>query len=173
MAWLVLGLTLFYSTGYAQKYRCTQSKVTFFSDAAIEDISAENIKTAGLYNDQTGEVAFSIPINQFTFHKKLMQEHFNEKYMESEKFPKATFQGTITKGEGQKATAIGKLTMHGVTKDVQIVGTMESAGQTFVMKSKFIIRLEDYSIKIPQMLWQNIAEQVEVTCEFTFNPYEK
>lgn len=173
LAWLVLGLTFFCSSAGAQTHKCTQSRVMFFSDAAIEDISAVNVKSAGLYNDQTGEIVFSIPVNQFTFHKKLMQEHFNEKYMESEKYPKATFQGTITRGEGQKATAIGKMTIHGVAKDVQITGTLEPAAQTFVMKAKFIIRLEDYSIKIPQVLWQNIAEQVEVTCEFTFNPYEK
>ena len=158
---------------HAQKFVTEKTSVVFFSDAAIEDITAKNTKTAGIFNPVTGDIAFSVPIKEFQFEKSLMQEHFNEKYMESEKFPKGTFQGTITgfdaKASGsQKANAKGKLTIHGVTKEVEIPGTIEKQGDKWILNTKFVVKLEDYKIQIPQILWQNIAEQVEVTADFTF-----
>lgn len=157
----------------AQKFTSEKSFVKFFSDAAIEDIAAENTKSSSIFNETTGDVVFSIPIKEFEFEKSLMKEHFNEKYMESEQFPKSTFAGKITgyqpsaSGE-QKATATGKLTIHGVTQDVVIPGTMTNATGSLTMKAKFMVKLADYKIKIPQLLWKNIAEEVEVTVEFNF-----
>src|SRR5687768_84945 len=81
---------------FAQKYNIEKGSVSFFSDAAIEDISADNKKPSGIFNTTTGDIVFSIPINEFKFEKSLMQEHFNEKYMQSDKFPKSTFQGKVT-----------------------------------------------------------------------------
>jgi polyisoprenoid-binding protein YceI len=109
------------------------------------------------------------------FAKSLMQEHFNEKYMESEKFPKATFQGKLTgfdltKSGSQEVRAQGKLTIHGVTRDIDVPGTIEVAGKKITMKSKFMVKVADYDITIPQLLFQNIAEQVEVTVDFTYKP---
>lgn len=161
--------------GFSQKYTAEKSFVSFFSDGAIEDIAAENTKILSLLNTATGDVVFSIPVKEFEFDKSLMKEHFNEKYMETEKFPKSTFQGKISdfqsdaKGE-QQAMASGKLTMHGVTQEVQIPGTVEMVEGKIVMKSKFIVKLADYKIEIPKLLWQNIAEQVEVKIEFTYKP---
>jgi len=157
----------------AQKFTSDKSYVKFFSDAAIEDITAENTKSSSIFNETTGDVVFSIPIKEFEFAKSLMKEHFNEKYMETEQFPKSTFQGKISgyqpalSGE-QKATAIGKLTIHGVTLDVQLPGTIINANGTLTMKAKFMVKLADYKIKIPQLLWKNIAEEVEVTVEFNY-----
>jgi polyisoprenoid-binding protein YceI len=171
-------LTVFFifailTAGYGQKYSSEKSFVSFFSKAAIEDITAENTKSTSLFNESTGEIVFVIPIKDFEFAKALMKEHFNEKYMDTEKFPKATFQGKVSgfdpKGTGeQKAVADGKLSIHGVTHDVAISGTMEFQNGKIVMKSKFIVKLADYAIAIPQLLWQNIAEQVEVKVEFTY-----
>lgn len=159
----------------AQKHVAESSTVSFFSNAALEDIKAENTKTVSLFNSETGDIAFSIPINQFQFKKSLMQEHFNEKYLESDKYPKATFQGklvgySITNKTLQNVNATGKLTIHGVTKEVTIPGTVEEIDQKLLMKATFIVRLEDYKIKIPQLMWQNIAEQVEVSVSFTYKP---
>lgn len=159
----------------AQKYVLEKSVITFFSDAAIEDITAKNSKASSVFDTQTSDIAFSVPINQFQFAKKLMQEHFNEKYMESEKFPKSTFSGKMSgfdvsaKGV-QQAKANGKLTIHGVTTNVEIPGTAEVVAGKIVFKAKFIVKLADYNIKIPQLMWQNIAEQVEVTVDFTYKP---
>lgn len=162
--------------GAAQKFVTETSHVSFYSHAAIEDIRAENKKASGIFNSDTGEIAFSIPINEFQFEKSLMQEHFNEKYMESDKYPKGTFQGKIVgynkaAAEVQQVKASGKLTIHGVTRDVEIPGTIEKKSDgKLEMKAKFIVKLVDYKVKIPELLWNKVAEQVEVTVDFAFKP---
>ncbi len=163
---------------FGQKYMTEKSSVKFFSSAAVEDIAATNIMAIGMFDLETSEIAFSIPITEFKFVKSLMREHFNEKYMESEKFSKSTFQGKITGYQrgivgSQAATATGKLTIHGVTRDVVVPGTIEFASGQIVVKSKFIVKLVDYSITRPQLLWKNIAEQVEVAVDFTFIPHDE
>ena len=160
----------------AQKYITEKSKVIFFSDAPIEDIVAENKNVSGIVDLSTLQMVFSIPIMDFQFEKKLMKEHFNEKYMETEKFPKAIFQGhiinVVIKESGeQKVIAKGKLSIHGITKEVEIPGTFNiSQENKILIKSTFLIKLSDYSINIPQLLWQNIAEQVEVKLDFQLKP---
>ncbi len=173
----LFALLIVFASGQAigQKYIIEKAFVSFFSDAAIEDITADNKKASSIFNESTGEVVYSIPINEFQFEKSLMQEHFNEKYMESDRYPKSTFQGKLQgynpDGKGpQQVKATGKLTIHGVTKDVEIPGTIEKTGNRISMKSKFIVKLEDHKIAIPQLLWQNIAEQVEVTVDFLYKP---
>ena len=160
---------------WAQKYTTEKTFVTFFSDAAIEDITADNKAASGIFNSATNDIAFSIPIKEFEFAKSLMKEHFNEKYMDTEKYPKSTFRGKITGFDlnatgAQNVKATGQLTIHGETKDIDVPGTIEKQGDKLIMKSKFIVKLEDYKVKIPQLMWQNIAEQVEVSVDFTFKP---
>ena len=161
--------------GFSQKFTAESSLITFYSDAPLEAIKAQNVKAISILNLTTGDIVYSIPIQEFEFEKDLMKQHFNEKYMESDKFPKATFQGKITgytidvKG-AQDATAKGKLTMHGVTKDVELKGTIDLSSGKPVIKSTFKVLIADYSIKIPQLLWKNIAEEVEVKVEFTYKP---
>ncbi|MCX8489944.1 MAG: YceI family protein [Cyclobacteriaceae bacterium] len=167
-------LLLFVSiSGSAQKLSAEKSKVSFFSQAAIEDIKAENTKSISILNLATGEVAFSIPISDFEFEKSLMKQHFNEKYLESEKYPKSTFAGKLggfdpAKKSIQQVTAKGKLTIHGVTQEVIIPGTIDLTGNQIVAKSVFKVKLVDYKIKIPKMVWQKIAEEIEVTLEFNY-----
>jgi hypothetical protein len=165
------------STGvsYAQKFTSEKGQVTFFSDAAIEDIEAVNSIVGSLFNATTGELVYIMKIRDFVFHKALMREHFNEKYMESEKFPKATFQGKIigykpnTAGE-QKVKAVGKLAIHGVTRDIEVPGIVELVNGKMLLKAKFMVKLQDYNIKIPTLVWQNIAEEVQVTIDFIYKP---
>ncbi len=164
----MLGLSV-----YGQKYSAQQSTVSFFSDAPVEDIKAENHKAISLLNVSTGEVAISIPIKDFEFAKSLMKEHFNEKYLESDKYPKAVFQGkflnfNLDDSSEQNVTATGKLTIHGVTKEITATGTFKISTNQIAARSKFVIRLEDYKVKIPQILWNNIAEEVEVTIALTY-----
>ena len=158
----------------AQKHVLSKSEVVFFSHAAIEDITASNKGAASLFNEETGEIVFSIPIQEFKFQKRLMQEHFNEKYMESDKYPKATFQGKLSgfkaDSKSQDVHAIGKLTIHGVTRDVDITGNVQKTKDSYKMNAKFPVKLVDHKIEIPQLLWQNIAEQVEVTVTFEYKP---
>jgi polyisoprenoid-binding protein YceI len=162
----------------AQKYKVDKSSLVFYSHATVEDITAKNTESSSILDIETGEIAFSIPIKEFKFSKSLMKDHFNEKYMETEKFPKSTFQGTITGYQAlttgiQPVKAIGKLTIHGVVKDLEVPGTLEISADKINLKSKFIVKLEDYDVPRPQLLWKNIAEQVEVTLDFTFIPHEK
>jgi hypothetical protein len=161
--------------GYAQKFTTEKGHISFYSDAAIEDIEAVNSIVGSLFNANSGELVYIMKIRDFIFHKALMREHFNEKYMESEKFPKATFQGKLlgfkadAQGE-QKVKAIGRLTIHGVTHDIEVPGTAEFTNGKLVMKSKFMVKLKDYNIKIPTLVWQNIAEEVLVTIDFIYKP---
>lgn len=158
----------------AQKYQAEKTYILFYSDAPMEDISATNTKASSVLNVQNNDIVFSVNIRDFQFEKKLMQEHFNEKYLESEKFPKATFSGKlldfdVSQQTIQNVKAKGKLTIHGVTKEVEITGTAQ-VGEKIKLKSKFMVVLAEYKIKIPQLVWKNIAEQVEVTVEFTYKP---
>lgn len=162
----------------AQKFIAEKSFVSFYSHATVEDIKAEHKNANSIFNTETGDIVFALPMKEFKFDKALMQEHFNEKYMESEKFPKATFQGKVegfqkTTTGIQQVKAVGKLNVHGVTKDVDIAGTLEVVDNKLQLKSKFVVKLADHNIAIPQLMWQNIAEQVEVTLDFIFKPYEK
>ena len=171
-AFFIFGLCF---SAYAQKYSAEKSFVSFYSKATIEDISAQNTKAQSIFNTATGDIVFVIPIQEFQFAKSLMKEHFNEKYMDTEKFPKSTFQGKITgfdtNASGvQQAKAAGKLTVHGVTRDIDVPGTVEVVNGKVVLKSAFIVILESYNITRPQLLWKNIAEQVEVKIEFTYKP---
>ncbi len=171
---LVAGIMVSFLS-HGQKFTSVKSSVKFYSHATIEDITAVNAESSSIFNEATGEVVYSIPIKEFAFDKPLMKDHFNDNYMESDKFPKGTFQGKIsgyqpTVSGAQNATATGKLTIHGVTQEVQIPGTMENVNGALTMRTKFIVKLADYNIKIPKLLWQKIAEQVEVTIEFNYNP---
>ncbi len=163
-------------TGHAQqRFFAEKPVITFFSDGVVEDISARNEKVTSIFDAINGEIAYLMSVKDFQFSNKLMQVHFNEKYMESEKFPKASFQGKISgfnyaAGGKQQVKATGKLTIHGVTKPVEIPGTIEVTGSTLSMQSKFVIKLEDYNIKVPQIVWQNIAQQVEVSLNFLYRP---
>ncbi|HEY3405712.1 MAG TPA: YceI family protein [Ohtaekwangia sp.] len=159
-----------------QRYFAEKANVVFFSDGVIEDIRAVNTKVTSIFDVTKGDIAFLLSIKDFQFEKNLMQVHFNEKYMESEKFPKSSFQGKITgfsmqQSGVQQVRAVGKLTIHGVTKEVELKGTAERSGGQIFVKSKFIVKLEDYGIKVPQIVWQNIAQQVEVTVDFTYRSF--
>ena len=166
------GLFIVSHVACAQKYMSETSTITFFSDASLEDIAATNKKSVSLF-DVTQNIAFSIPMKEFMFDKSLMQEHFNEKYVESEKFPKATFEGKVSgfdasKSGVQHVIASGKMTIHGKTKPVEIPGTLEMVQGKLQLKTKFMVKLEDYEVSIPKLLWQKIAEEVEVSMDVLY-----
>jgi hypothetical protein len=171
----LIGFVFMATIANAQKFTSERGELSFFSDGAIEDIEAKNQMVGSLFNAATGELVYIAKVKDFIFPKTLMREHFNEKYMETEKFPKSTFQGKLTgfspnaSGE-QKVRAVGKINIHGITRDIDVPGVLEFAGGKAKMKAKFIVKLADYNIKIPTLIWQNIAEEVEVRVEFTYKP---
>jgi polyisoprenoid-binding protein YceI len=165
---MVVGLT----ASFGQLLSAERSRIVFFSDALLEDITATNTKATALLDLSKGEVAFEVPIQNFQFAKELMKQHFNEKYMETERHPKATFGGKLegfsaSKSGVQAVIADGKLTIHGVTRAARIPGSIEVLdGKKAIIKAKFMVKLEDFKIEIPSIVFQNIAEEVEVTVEF-------
>jgi len=157
----------------AQKYKSVKSFVEFYSDAPMEDIKAQNAEAGSVFDVASGGIAFSVPIKGFQFEKALMQEHFNEKYMESDQYPRATFKGQVkgydknTEGP-QKATASGTMKIHGVEKHVEINGEITFREDEIIIEAKFPVTVEDYKIKIPRVVFYNIAEVVDVTIKFRY-----
>ena len=173
----LLILLLLSNKSTAQKYRSVSSSVHFFSDAPMEDIEATNLDGQSAIDLSTGEIVFSIPIKSFEFEKSLMQEHFNENYLESDKYPTATFQGKVTgfnkdAGGWQEAKAKGSMNIHGEENELSVEGEVRIEEGSIEIKSKFPITLEDYKIKIPKVVFYNIAEVVEVTITFKYEPID-
>ncbi|MEO9967875.1 MAG: YceI family protein [Reichenbachiella sp.] len=161
----------------AQKYVSENSHIRFYSSAPVEDIEAVNTGSKSVIDKENGAFAFSIPNNQFEFKKKLMQEHFNENYMESEKYPKSTFTGKVENWDataGDKTVvASGQLTIHGVTTQVSTTAQLSIQGERMIVDSTFPVALAEYKIKIPKALFYNIADTVEVTVHFEYVPLPK
>lgn len=160
----------------AQLYSSTQSNVSFFSKTPVEDINATSTDIRAIVNVKTNEVAFLIGNTTFQFPNKLMQEHFNEKYMESEKYPMSTFKGKIaeqvdlTKEGTYQVTVSGKLNIHGVEKDRTITGTITVSNGTIHIKSDFKVLVKDHNITIPKLVLAKIAEEISVMVDATLAP---
>ena len=168
---LVTGLTLLASALTAQKIYTKNGRIAFFSSTPIEDIRADNNQVMSVLNTQTGELQFSVLVKNFHFKKALMEEHFNESYLETEKFPKATFKGTVAditkvnfRNDGSYPVSVtGDLTIHGVTKKITAPGTITVKNGTTSGNAKFNLSPADYNISIPKVVRNNIAETIEVT----------
>ncbi len=163
---------------FAQQIFSDSSHVSFFSEALIENIEAHNYQGKSAFSPESKEIAFSIPITGFEFRKPLMKEHFNENYLESDKHPKSTFQGIvegfdITVGGEQKVVANGTLELHGKSRKVSLPGKINFSKQKTIVEATFIVKLNDYNIKIPKLMFQNIAEEIEVKVFFSYGAYEK
>ncbi len=160
-------------TGYPQRYQLASSQVSFYSSAPLEDIEAKTTEAKSIFDVSTGEIAFIIPIKSFTFEKALMQEHFNENYLESDKYPNATFTGTLqgfdaNQSGAQIITAQGQMTIHGITQSLEVEGTIQPKNEGWEMHATFPVKVADYKIKIPKVVFYNIAEVVDVTVHFTY-----
>jgi polyisoprenoid-binding protein YceI len=152
--------------------------ITFFSSAPMEDIKAENNQVLSIVDAATGKMAISILMKSFMFEKALMQEHFNENYVESDKFPKAVFKGEIVnfsslKKEDKKVTIEGKITIHGITKDLTIESSISQTAEDIVLEGDFKISVADFGIKIPAVVAKNIAKEIKVSFELNHKPYKK
>lgn len=168
---LILLLMAVGTAGFAQKFMTRTGRVSFFSATSMENIQAINNEVAAALDAKSGDIQMIVPIKSFKFEKALMQEHFNENYMESDKFPKAEFKGRITnmstvnlaKDGSYNVVATGKMTMHGVTRDVSAPGVITVKGGVPAAEASFNVRCADYGIKIPSVVSSKIAEQIKVT----------
>ncbi len=171
-------LTMLALSVSAQKYMTKNGFISFFSHTPMEDIKAENNQVAGVIDTSTGEIVFQVLINSFHFERALMEEHFNENYMESEKYPKASFKGKITdlktvdfKKNGTYDVVVeGDLTIRDVTKKMSVKGTVEIITGGVNANTKFIIAPEDFNIKIPSVVREKIARTLEVTVAMKYTP---
>lgn len=165
----IIFLTL--QTASAQKLYTKNGLVSFFSATIAENIKADNNQVLCVLNTQTGELQFSLLNKGFHFPKALMEEHFNENYMESNKYPKSTFKGTVAdvaklsldKDGTYPVTVSGDLMIHGVTKKITSAGSIIVKGGKVTTSSKFKIKLADYNISVPKTVKDNISESIEIT----------
>ncbi len=172
---LVLILALCLSL-HAQKHMTKSGHIGFYSHTPLEDIKADNNQVASILDEGNGEIVFQALMRSFHFEKSLMEEHFNENYIESEKFPKATFAGKIEnissvefdKEGTYPVTVKGDLTLHGVTRNIQEKGTIEITDNGIRAKSFFKLKPEDFEVEIPSIVREKIAAEMEITVEVNY-----
>ncbi|MDW8420141.1 MAG: YceI family protein [Chitinophagales bacterium] len=166
---------------YKNAFVCTTGKVHFFSKTPVEDIEATTTAASCVVNTDTRKVSARIPIITFRFEKKLMEQHFNENYMETDKYPHATFDGEIintdidfTKDGTYDVQLKGILEIHGVKKERVLPGKITiKNGEVHSATTAFDVRLADHNIQIPKIVFANIAEVIKVDGEFVFQRYRK
>jgi hypothetical protein len=175
---ILLTLSLFVLAANGQKFMTKNGFIGFHSHTAIDDIKADNNQVAAVLDAATGDLVFQVLVKSFHFEKALMEEHFNENYMESDKFPKSTFKGKISnlasvdfsKPGKYDVTVEGDLNMHDVTNKVSVKGTIEVVTGGVNANSTFNIVPEDYKISIPGVVRDNIAKSLEITVTIKYTP---
>ena len=178
---LLLLLFVSVSLGFVKpktQYLTRNGQVTFFSYAAAENIKAENNEVLSLLDIKKEKIAVNILMRAFEFEKSLMQEHFNDSYVESDIYPRATFEGTILnfkpnqKGDQTKFIK-GDFTLRGIKKPIKIKADINFDGRLYTIAGETTIDIKDYKIKIPQILSSKIAKTVKISFNFKYEPYEK
>ena len=165
------------SFAQSEKYFTRNAIIKFTSEAPLEKINSTNKVSNCILNTQTGDLAFKVVVKSFEFDKQGMYDHFNNTYLESDKFPNATFQGKITspidyKKEGKyEVTVEGKLTLHGITKEVKQKGVVEISAGKITATSKFNVKLSDYGIIVPNDYLKKISNSVDIDINAVMTPY--
>ena len=177
-AWMLFAVV---AVSHAQdKYFTKAGKISFFSSTPMEDIEAHNKTTTSVIDTKSGKMEFAVLMKAFQFQKALMEEHFNENYVESGKFPKASFSGTIInlndvnfqKDGTYNVTVKGNFTLHGVTKAIEVPGTITVKNKAIQAVSTFNVAPEDYNIAIPNLVREKIAKQIKVTVDMNYEPFK-
>jgi polyisoprenoid-binding protein YceI len=166
-------------TSSAQERLLTRNgSISFYSKTPLENIEAHTQTAASVLDKKTGQMEFSVLIKSFAFEKALMQEHFNETYLESDKFPKSVFKGSINdlskinfSQDGQYAvTVTGQLTIHGETKTVTTPATFTVQKEGVMATAEFPIALADYKIRIPAIGKDKISETIKIAVLLKYEP---
>ena len=151
--------------------------ISLYSKAPLEDIAAQSNKGVSVFNAGTGEIAFTVPVRSFQFDKALMQEHFNENYLESDKYPQAAFKGKLTekpdlsKDGAYPVTATGVFEIHGVKQNRSIRGTLTVHNGLVSLSSEFMVACKDHHIEIPTLVFEKIAENIRVRVSANYTLY--
>lgn len=160
-----------------QLYMTKTATVSFHSHTWLEDVDAVNNGANAVIDMGKKNIAFSMYMKEFSFKKKLMQEHFNENYMESDKFPKSTFSGSYTgnidvsKNGVYPITVKGKVTLHGVTKEIEVPATLTVNNDVITGTSTFKLNPKDFNISIPFIVRDKIEKEntVKVKADWKIN----
>jgi len=170
-------VALFLCTGLkAQIWVSKNVTSSFFSSTPVEDIDATSKTGASAINTNTNDIIFKINNSSYQFKKKLMQEHFNENYIESDKYPTSEFKGKIveqidfSKPGTYPITVKGNLQIHGVTKEYQAKGSLVIAGGEAKATSAFNVKLADHNIRVPTIVFKQIAETIQVKISAVYEP---
>ncbi len=166
------------SVNAQDRYFTKTGKIEFLSKAPLEDIEAKNKTVTAVLDTKSGALQFSAQMKGFEFEKALMQQHFNENYVESDKYPKAEFRGAVannaavnySKNGSYPVTVKGKLTLHNITKDVEVPGTIKVEDGKVVAVSTFNIRLSDYKIAIPSPVKDKISNNIKIEVDTKLEP---
>jgi polyisoprenoid-binding protein YceI len=174
----LLSASYSHSSGVDSKYICKNTWMQFFSSTPIEDIKAESIKGVGVIDFNDGSFKVKVSNNSFEFPNKLMQEHYNENYMESDQYPYSSFEGRITLPsdttlfkKGTSAPVEGIMDIHGVKKNYSVLATFKKQNDGSILaETKFNIKNADHKIEIPSIMMQKISEFVELKVKLTCTP---
>lgn len=172
---LILLLT-FGCKAYSQTFITRNGYIGFFSKTPLEDIKAENRQVYAVIDAAKKNLAFTCLVKGFLFPKELMQEHFNENYIESDKYPKANFLGSYSgdvnwsKNGTYPIQVQGQLTLHGVTQTINVPATLDVQGTKVIGKSNFKLTPADFNITIPALVREKIAKQIDVQVLVECNP---
>ena len=167
------------STSFSQVIVCKNGNISFFQETPVEDIDGRSTKLISVIDTKTNIIAYKVEMTTFIFEKALMQDHFNENYIESSKYPYAIFKGQInepidwTKDGNYQITSTGMLNMHGVTKTITEKGTLNIRNGQVALHNVFTIKFTDYGVEIPSLLIKQLSDTVEVTINCTYAPLKK
>ena len=164
------------TSGYSQVYFTKNGHISFFSKTILENINADNNQVISVLNTQSGLLQFSLLNNAFHFPKAKMEEDFNQDYMESSKYPKSTFKGTIdkindidfSKDGTWNVKVAGDLMIHGVTKNITVPGKINIKNAIIAASAGFKVLLKDYNIKIPSVVSNKISETIDIMVECSY-----
>jgi polyisoprenoid-binding protein YceI len=176
---LVLTLVTIVNISYAQdRFFTKNGKISFYSKAPLEDIEAHNKSVTAVLDTKTGNLQFAVQMKGFEFEKALMEEHFNESYVESDKYPRAEFKGQVTnnsaidytKDGDYNARVKGLLTIRGETREVESVGKITVRNGRLAADASFNIQLSDFKINIPKLVKDKISNTVKIDVDCTLEP---
>lgn len=153
----------------AQIFLTRSGNISFFSKTPLEDIKAVNNQASAAVDITKKNIAFNCLLKGFRFPKALMQEHFNENYAESDKYPQASFTGSfttdadLTKNGTYPVRVSGELKLHGVTKKITVPATIEVKDEELIAKANFSVDPADFKIEIPSLVRDKIEKQIAVS----------
>ena len=177
---ILVGIAMFavMAASAQNKYFTKNGKIFFSASSPAEKIEATNEKAFSIFNDSAGSLEFAVLMKAFISDKALMQEHFNENYVESDKYPKATYKGKITNLEDVDFTKDGKyalkvegeMSLHGVTQPVNTKAEATVTNGVILAKAEFYLVVKDFNIEIPRLVVNNISDKILVNLKFRYQP---